>query len=154
MREVHHDGFADEMCFMLGCHSVRFLRVEFCLITVLQFGDIPDMTMGLDEKEKIPVWQFGWSRTSMLSRGGAHVYRYPIYGFKHALGRRRERFKRRQRAKSTDVHTVETYNIYGLSLALLAIRVSDPVIQRIRSRSLVVRVLRGIWAIQRVKSQS
>ncbi|KAK3211784.1 hypothetical protein Dsin_016490 [Dipteronia sinensis] len=32
------------MQFMLGCHSVRFSKVEFCLITELMFGVIPDTT--------------------------------------------------------------------------------------------------------------
>ncbi|KAK3212884.1 hypothetical protein Dsin_017590 [Dipteronia sinensis] len=78
--------------------------------------------MGLDEREEIPVWQiqlvedliafdaFSW---------GAHMYRQSIYGFKHALDCRYERFKRRQHENTTDVHTVETYNIYGLPQALL-----------------------------------
>ena len=31
------------MRFLLGHHSVRFSKVEFCLITGLKFRDIPDM---------------------------------------------------------------------------------------------------------------
>ena len=42
--ELHHDGPTDEMQFMLGSRSVRFSKVEFCLITELKFGVIPDMT--------------------------------------------------------------------------------------------------------------
>ncbi|KAK3205871.1 hypothetical protein Dsin_019917 [Dipteronia sinensis] len=110
MLELHHDRSEDEMQFMLGRHSVRFFKVEFCLITGLKFIVIPDTTryemvengihqwyfssldrvdyeqlrvvlwigvfeqqyddvklclfymlnwilMGLDEREKIPVWQ-------------------------------------------------------------------------------------------------
>ncbi|KAK3221393.1 hypothetical protein Dsin_008418 [Dipteronia sinensis] len=167
LRELHHDGLEDEMRFMLGHHSVRFSKVEFCLITGLKFGVIPDTTryemvqngihqryfsgvdkvdyeqlravlrigifeqqydavklclfymldwilMGLDEREKIPVWQirlikdldafdaFPW---------GAHVYWQSIFGFKHALDGRRERFERRQQANGVDFNTVETYNI-------------------------------------------
>ncbi|KAK2646188.1 hypothetical protein Ddye_021383 [Dipteronia dyeriana] len=33
------------MRFMLGHHSVKFSKVEFCLITGLHFGAISDMTM-------------------------------------------------------------------------------------------------------------
>ncbi|KAK0582621.1 hypothetical protein LWI29_027732 [Acer saccharum] len=44
LRELHHDGPTDEMRFMLGSRSVRFSKVEFCLITGLKFGVIPDMT--------------------------------------------------------------------------------------------------------------
>ncbi|KAK3228407.1 hypothetical protein Dsin_000288 [Dipteronia sinensis] len=152
LRELHHDGPEDEMRFMLGPRSVRFSKVEFCLITRLKFGVIPDMIryemvqngihqryfngvaevdyellravlrigvfeeqydvvklcllymlnlilMGLDEREKVPLWQirlvedldafdaFPW---------GAHVYRQSIFGFKHALDGRRERYERRQ----------------------------------------------------------
>ncbi|KAK3185011.1 hypothetical protein Dsin_032297 [Dipteronia sinensis] len=41
-RELHQDGPTDEMRFMLGNQSVRFSRVEFCLITRLKFGDTYD----------------------------------------------------------------------------------------------------------------
>ncbi|KAK3229256.1 hypothetical protein Dsin_001137 [Dipteronia sinensis] len=44
LRELHHDGPQDEMRFMLGTRSVRFSKVEFCLITGLKFGVIPDTT--------------------------------------------------------------------------------------------------------------
>ncbi|KAK3225987.1 hypothetical protein Dsin_005849 [Dipteronia sinensis] len=173
--ELHHDGPEDKMRFMLGPYLVRFSKVEFCLITGLKLGVIPDMTrykmvrneihqryfggvaevdyeqlravlrigifeqqyksiklcllymlnwilMGLDEREKVPVWQirlvedvdacdaFPW---------GTHVYKHSIFGFKHALDDRRERYKRRQQEKGVDIHTVETYNIYGLAHALL-----------------------------------
>ena len=47
LRELHHDGPEDEMRwdeirFLLGKHTVRFSKVEFCLITGLKFGIIPD----------------------------------------------------------------------------------------------------------------
>ncbi|KAK2651866.1 hypothetical protein Ddye_011722 [Dipteronia dyeriana] len=111
LRELHHNGPTDKMQFMLGNQSVRFSNVEFCLITGLRFGVVPDMTkyeavengihqryfpgadevsleeirgvvtvtefgkaydaiklcliymlnwilMGVDERFKIPVWQF------------------------------------------------------------------------------------------------
>ncbi|KAK3224546.1 hypothetical protein Dsin_011571 [Dipteronia sinensis] len=110
LNRLHHDGSADEMRFMLDHQSIRFSKVEFCLITELKFGVIPDtarydmvengihqryfggldevdyeqlrpvlrigvfeqqydavklcllymmnwILMGLDEREKIPVWQ-------------------------------------------------------------------------------------------------
>ncbi|KAK3219645.1 hypothetical protein Dsin_013615 [Dipteronia sinensis] len=44
LRELHHDGPKDEIRFMLGPHSVRIPKVEFCLITGLKFGVIPDTT--------------------------------------------------------------------------------------------------------------
>ncbi|KAK3211893.1 hypothetical protein Dsin_016599 [Dipteronia sinensis] len=175
LRELHHDGPEGEMRFILGPHSVRFSKVEFCLITRLKFEVILDTTryevvqngihqryfggvaevdyeqlrailwigmfeqqydvvmlcrlyllnwilIGLDEREKVSVLQirlvedldsfdaFPW---------GAHLYRQSIFGFKHALDGRRERYKRRHKKKGVDVHTVETYNIYGLAHALL-----------------------------------
>ncbi|KAK3184857.1 hypothetical protein Dsin_032143 [Dipteronia sinensis] len=175
MRELHHDGPEDEMRFMLGHHSVRFSKVEFCLITGLKFGVIPDTTtyqtvqngiheryfegreeveyehlkvvllrgifdqqydavklcllymlnwilMGVDKRETVPVWQFKLVEDLEAFDAfpwGAHVYRQSIYGFKHALDGRRERFERRQQAKGADIHTKETYNIHGLAHALL-----------------------------------
>ncbi|KAK3205667.1 hypothetical protein Dsin_019713 [Dipteronia sinensis] len=175
LHELHHDGPEDEMRFMLGHHSVRFSKVEFCLITGLKFGVIPDTTrygmvsneiheqyfsgvdemdyehlrvvlrigifeqqydtvklcllymlnwilMGFDEREKIPVWQIrlvGDLDAFDAFPWGAHMYRQSIYGFKHALDGRGEWFERLQQENGVDVHTVETYNIYGLSPALL-----------------------------------
>ncbi|KAI9176573.1 hypothetical protein LWI28_004482 [Acer negundo] len=175
IRELHHDGPEDEMRFLLGRHSVRFSKVEFCLITGLKFGELPDTStydmvengihqryfegrdeveyaelkavlrigvfseqydavklcllymlnwilMGLDEREKVPVWQFRLVEDLDAFDAfpwGAHVYRRSIYGFKHALDGRRRRFEQRQRRKGVDVHTTETYNIYGLTHALL-----------------------------------
>ncbi|KAI9201464.1 hypothetical protein LWI28_023851 [Acer negundo] len=174
LRELHHDGPEDEMRFLLGKHSVRFSKVEFCLITGLKFGVIPDtarydmvengiheryfqgrdiefeelravlrigifveqydavklcllfmlnwILMGVDERDKVPVWQ--WRLVEDLDAfdafpWGAHVYRRSIYCFKHALDGRRERFEQRQQERGADVHTTETYNIYGLPHALL-----------------------------------
>ncbi|KAK2653510.1 hypothetical protein Ddye_013366 [Dipteronia dyeriana] len=45
LRELHHNGSIDEMHFMLGNMSVSFSKVEFCLITGLQFGVVPETTM-------------------------------------------------------------------------------------------------------------
>ncbi|KAI9200361.1 hypothetical protein LWI28_006591 [Acer negundo] len=50
IRELHNDELEDEMRFLLGCYSVRFSNVEFCLITRLKFGVIPD-TMTYDMVE-------------------------------------------------------------------------------------------------------
>ncbi|KAK2655845.1 hypothetical protein Ddye_008897 [Dipteronia dyeriana] len=44
LRELHHDGPTDEMQFMLRNQFVRFSKVEFCLITRLRFGIVPDKT--------------------------------------------------------------------------------------------------------------
>ncbi|KAK2658498.1 hypothetical protein Ddye_005031 [Dipteronia dyeriana] len=160
---------------MLGTNEVRFLKVEFCLITGLRFRVVPDTSryvnednglhhryfggkdeissvdlrdvlrlgefqqaydcvklcliymlnwilIRLDERLKISVWQiqlvddldafdaFPW---------GAHVYSHSIYSFKHALDGGRERFQRRQQANVAHKHMQETYNIYGLSYAIL-----------------------------------
>ncbi|KAI9182091.1 hypothetical protein LWI28_021979 [Acer negundo] len=175
IRELHHDGPEDKMRFLLGRHSVRFSKVEFCLITGLKFGELPNTStydmvengihqryfegrdeveyaelkavlrigvfseqydavklcllymlnwilMGLDEREKVPVWQFRLVEDLDVFDAfpwGAHVYRRSIYGFKHALDGQRRRFEQRQRRKGVDVHTTETYNIYGLTHALL-----------------------------------
>ncbi|KAI9153232.1 hypothetical protein LWI28_008099 [Acer negundo] len=142
IRELHHDGPEDEMRFLLGRHSVRFSKVEFCLITGLKFGELPNTStydmydavklcllymlnwilMGLDEREKVPVWQFRLVEDLDAFDAfpwGVHVYKRSIYGFKHALDGRRRRFEQRQRRKGVDVHTTETYNIYGLTHALL-----------------------------------
>lgn len=43
LREIHHDGPADEMHFLFGAHDCRFGKEEFCLITGLQFGAIPEV---------------------------------------------------------------------------------------------------------------
>ncbi|KAK3222560.1 hypothetical protein Dsin_009585 [Dipteronia sinensis] len=174
LRKLHHDGSEDEMRFMLGSRSVRFSKVEFCLITGLKFGVIPDTTrykmvqngihqryfngiaevdyeqlrailrigvfeeqydavklcllymlncilMGLDERDKFPLWQFRLVEDFDAFDAfpwGAHVYRQSIIGFKNALNGRRVRYKRRQQENGADVHTVETYNLYGLAHAL------------------------------------
>ncbi|KAK1572274.1 hypothetical protein Q3G72_030026 [Acer saccharum] len=50
IRELHHDGPEDEMRFLLGHHSARFSKIEFCLITGLKFGVMPNMlTYGMVE---------------------------------------------------------------------------------------------------------
>ncbi|KAK2661778.1 hypothetical protein Ddye_000352 [Dipteronia dyeriana] len=56
LRKLDHDGPTDEMRFLLGNHVVRFLTVEFSLITGLHFGVVPDTSMyvtvenGIDER--------------------------------------------------------------------------------------------------------
>ena len=42
IHELHHDGPKNEIRFLLGKHLVRFSKVEFCLITGLKFGVIPN----------------------------------------------------------------------------------------------------------------
>ncbi|KAI9194554.1 hypothetical protein LWI28_007056 [Acer negundo] len=87
IRELHHDGPEEEMRFLLERHSVRFLKndihqryfegrdeVEYAeLKAVLRIGVFPKqydavklcllymlnwILIGLDEREKVPVWQF------------------------------------------------------------------------------------------------
>ncbi|KAK2656075.1 hypothetical protein Ddye_009127 [Dipteronia dyeriana] len=44
LRELHHEGPTYEKRFLFGNHSMRFSNVEFCLITRLHFGIVPDTT--------------------------------------------------------------------------------------------------------------
>ncbi|KAK2648825.1 hypothetical protein Ddye_016314 [Dipteronia dyeriana] len=57
--------------------------VKLCLICMLNW-----ITMGVDERLKIPVWQF-WLVEGLNAFDafplGAHVYRHSIFSFKHAL---------------------------------------------------------------------
>ncbi|KAK2658587.1 hypothetical protein Ddye_005120 [Dipteronia dyeriana] len=122
LRELHHNDPTDEIQFMLGNNSVRFSKVPLeeirDVVTVVEFGEAYDavklcliymlnwILMGVDKRFKIPVWQF-WLVEDLDAFNafpwGAHVYR----------------FEQRQQEKGADVHRVETYNIYGLSQALL-----------------------------------
>ncbi|KAK2652359.1 hypothetical protein Ddye_012215 [Dipteronia dyeriana] len=91
--------------------------VKRCLICMLNW-----ILIGVDERFKIPVWQFRLVEdldAFDLFPWGAHVYKHYIYSFKHAFDGRRDGFERRQQEKGTHVHTVETYNIYGISHTLL-----------------------------------
>ncbi|KAK3198445.1 hypothetical protein Dsin_021860 [Dipteronia sinensis] len=49
----HHDGPNDEMRFTLGHRSIWFSKVEFCLITGLKFGAIPDTAVYEDVQNGI-----------------------------------------------------------------------------------------------------
>ncbi|KAK2662390.1 hypothetical protein Ddye_000964 [Dipteronia dyeriana] len=106
------------------------------VVTVVEFGEVYDavklcliymlnwILMGVDERFKIPVWQFRLVEDLDVFDAfpwDAHVYMHSIYSFKHAVDGRRDGFERCQQEKGTDVHNVETYNIYGLSHALLVI---------------------------------
>ncbi|KAK2662289.1 hypothetical protein Ddye_000863 [Dipteronia dyeriana] len=113
---------------MLRNQSVRFLKVEFCLITRLRFGVVPDITGYAEVENGIHQWYFPEADEFWLVEDfdafyafswGVHLYKHSIYSFKHVLDGRRDRFERCQHEKGTHVHTVETYNIYGLSHALL-----------------------------------
>ncbi|KAK2654171.1 hypothetical protein Ddye_014027 [Dipteronia dyeriana] len=79
----------------VGEFGEAYDAVKLCLIYMLNL-----ILMGVDERFKIPIW-------------------HSIYSFKHALDGRRDGFERRQQEKGAHLHTVETYNIYGLSHALL-----------------------------------
>ncbi|KAK3229373.1 hypothetical protein Dsin_001254 [Dipteronia sinensis] len=59
LREIHHDGSPDEMRFLLGNVSVRFSKIEFCLITGLKFGVVPDTTEYLEVENGIHQRCFG-----------------------------------------------------------------------------------------------
>ncbi|KAK3229677.1 hypothetical protein Dsin_001558 [Dipteronia sinensis] len=100
-----------------GIFDQQYDVAKLCLLYMLNW-----ILMGVDEREKVPVWQFRLVEdldAFDVFPWGAYVYRQSIYGFKHALDGRREQFKRRQQTKGADVHTKETYNIYGLAHSLL-----------------------------------
>ncbi|KAK2648973.1 hypothetical protein Ddye_016462 [Dipteronia dyeriana] len=89
--------------------------VKLCLIYMLNW-----MLIGVDERFKILVWQFRLVEDLTAFDAflwGAHIYRHSILSFKHVLPRRSE--ERGQQSQGDVVHTVEEYNIYGLSHALL-----------------------------------
>ncbi|KAK2652091.1 hypothetical protein Ddye_011947 [Dipteronia dyeriana] len=88
--------------------------MKLCLIYMLNW-----ILMGVDERLKIPVWQFRLVEdlnTFDAFSWGAHVYRHSIFSFKHVLPRRR---KESQQSQGDVVHSVEGYNIYRLSHTLL-----------------------------------
>ncbi|KAI9173571.1 hypothetical protein LWI28_003246 [Acer negundo] len=58
IHELHHDGPEDEMRFQLGRHSVRFSKVEFCLITGLKFGELSDTSTYDMVENGIHQWYF------------------------------------------------------------------------------------------------
>ena len=74
--------------------------------------------MGVDERFKVPAWQFQLVEdldTFDAFPWGAYVYTRSIFGYKHVLDSpRKAALQARQ-----GVHTVESYNIYGLAHALL-----------------------------------
>ncbi|KAK2655269.1 hypothetical protein Ddye_008321 [Dipteronia dyeriana] len=88
--------------------------VKFCLIYMLNW-----ILMGFDERFKILLWQFWLVEDLDAFPWGAHMYMHFICSFKHSIDGRREGFERCQHAKGADAHTVETYNIYGLSHAMM-----------------------------------
>ncbi|KAK2658533.1 hypothetical protein Ddye_005066 [Dipteronia dyeriana] len=59
LREIHHDGSPYEMQFLLGNVCVRFSKIEFCLITGLKFGIIPDTSEYLEVENGIHQRCFG-----------------------------------------------------------------------------------------------
>ncbi|KAK3184821.1 hypothetical protein Dsin_032107 [Dipteronia sinensis] len=123
-RELYHDGLSDKMRFMLDPRSIQFSRVEFCLITGLKFGAIPDtelyrvemwsfllnLKQGLNRvnaegRASIPIWQLRLVdnlEAFVAFPWGSHVYKYSIFRFKMAILKRPLR-----------------YNIFWLAYALL-----------------------------------
>ncbi|KAK2651546.1 hypothetical protein Ddye_011402 [Dipteronia dyeriana] len=59
LREVHHNRSSDEIWFMLGTREVRFLKVEFCMITGLWFGALPDSSRYVSMGNGLHHWYFG-----------------------------------------------------------------------------------------------
>ncbi|KAK2656857.1 hypothetical protein Ddye_009909 [Dipteronia dyeriana] len=149
LRELYHKGPTDEMQLMLGNHSMRFSKVKFYLITELWFEVVPDTTgyaevendihqryfPGADKvslkeiRDVVTVAEFGEAYDDVkldedldafdAFLWGVHVYKHSIYSFKHVLDGRRDGFELHLQKKRAHVHTVETYNIYGLSHALV-----------------------------------
>ncbi|KAK2642039.1 hypothetical protein Ddye_023802 [Dipteronia dyeriana] len=113
----HDEVSLDDLRVVLtrGEFQQAYNGVKLCLIYMLNW-----ILMGVDERLKIPVWQFRLVEDLNAFDAfpwGAHVYRHSIFSFKHALLRRRE--ERHQQSQGDVVHSVEGYNIYGLSHALL-----------------------------------
>ncbi|KAK3195460.1 hypothetical protein Dsin_026770 [Dipteronia sinensis] len=101
----------------IGVFEEQYDAVKLCLLYMLNW-----ILMGLDERDKVPLWHFRLVEDLDAFNAfpwGAHVYRQSIIGFKNVLHGRRVRYERRQQEKGADVHTVETYNLYGLAHALL-----------------------------------
>ncbi|KAK2656435.1 hypothetical protein Ddye_009487 [Dipteronia dyeriana] len=119
--EIHQRYFlgANEVSFeelrvvlTLGEFQEAYDAVKLCLIYMLNW-----ILMRVDEGFKIPVWQFQLVEDLAAFDAYAHVYRHSMWSFKHVLPRRHEEI--RQQSQGADVHTVEEYNIYGLSHVLL-----------------------------------
>ncbi|KAK2656288.1 hypothetical protein Ddye_009340 [Dipteronia dyeriana] len=113
----HDEVSLDDLRVVLtrGEFQQAYDAVKLCLIYMLNW-----ILIGVDERLKIPVWWF-WLADDLNAFDtfpwAAHVYRHSIFSFKHALPRCLE--ERRQQSQGDVGHSVERYNIYGLSHALL-----------------------------------
>ncbi|KAK2653115.1 hypothetical protein Ddye_012971 [Dipteronia dyeriana] len=74
--------------FIVAEFGETYDTVKLCLIYMLNWK-----LMGVNERFKIPVWQFRLVEDLDAFPWGTHVYKYSIYSFKHALDGRRDGFK-------------------------------------------------------------
>ncbi|KAH7548411.1 hypothetical protein JRO89_XS14G0122200 [Xanthoceras sorbifolium] len=129
---------SDEMHFCLGNYSVRFSRVELCLVTRFKFVKVPDTSKYESMEGRIHERYFGWYLHG-LGRGnkvkvqlgqfdtpddvdltsfsdfpwGTLVYSYSIKSFVSALSGRATGFKSRQVQKGKEKHSKDKYNVYS-----------------------------------------
>ncbi|KAK2638105.1 hypothetical protein Ddye_025900 [Dipteronia dyeriana] len=87
---AHDEVSLDDLRVVLTLREFQqaYDAVKLCLIYMLNW-----ILMGVDERLKIPVWQFRLVEDLNAFDAflwGAHVYRHSIFSFKHALPRRRE----------------------------------------------------------------
>ena len=101
----------------IGIFEEQYDAVKLCLLYMLNW-----ILMGLDEREKVSLWQFRLVEDLDAFDAfpwGAYLYSRSINHFKQALVGRSKRFVQRRQTKGEAVHRQESYNIYGLSTALL-----------------------------------
>ncbi|KAH7548410.1 hypothetical protein JRO89_XS14G0122100 [Xanthoceras sorbifolium] len=102
---MHQDMIlsSDEMHFCLGNYSVRFSRVELCLVTRFKFGKVPDTSKYESVKGRIHERYFGWNLRGL---GRGNKGKGPTCG--RATG-----FKSRQVQKGKEKHPKDKYNVYS-----------------------------------------
>jgi hypothetical protein len=100
-----------------GGFTNQYDAVKMCLLYMLNW-----ILMGEDERDKVPLWHFRLVEDLDAFDAfpwGAYLYSRSINHFKQALVGRSKRFVQRRQTKGEAVHRQESYNIYGLSTALL-----------------------------------
>ena len=100
-----------------GGFTNQYDAVKMCLLYMLNW-----ILTGEDERDKVPLWQFRLVEDLDAFDAfpwGAYLYKLSIYHFKQALVGRSQRFVQHRRTKGEAVHRQESYNVYGLTHALL-----------------------------------
>ncbi|KAK2655185.1 hypothetical protein Ddye_008237 [Dipteronia dyeriana] len=133
---AHDKVSLDDLRVVLTCGEFEqaYDAVKLCFIYMLNW-----ILIGVDERLKIPVWQFRLVEDLNdfdVFPWGAHVYRNSIFSFKHVLPRRRE--EKRQQSQGDVGHSVERYNIYGLSHALLIHKLSSGTPLSLTAKAIIV----------------